>query len=184
MLQLCGASHEVWSPTAHTGTAGPLIPGLPHPVCSVFRVLHPLDGFLPVRPADCFSSRKRSWGCPLQSFTPHSEAVAPLDARNPLDVHRSANTTVDRKHCRRSPRPRRQTLGQPPAVLRPIVRLQGLLPRWSSFPGMRVFAARQARCSPGVLASPGYCAARTWGMALPPSLLPWASCPAAFPPVI
>lgn len=97
LLQLCGASHEVWSPTAHTGTAGPLIPGLPHPVCSVFRVLHPLDGFLPVRPADCFSSRKRSWGCPLQSFTPHSEAVAPLDARNPHDVDRSANTTVDQK---------------------------------------------------------------------------------------
>jgi len=117
LLQLCGASHEVWSPTAHTGTAGPPIPGLPHPVCSVSRVSHPLDGFLPVRPADCFSSRKRSWGCPLQSFVPHSEAVAPFDARNPPDVDEPICTTVDRERiCRRSPRPRRHTLDQPPAV--------------------------------------------------------------------
>jgi hypothetical protein len=35
---------------------------------SASRVSHPLDGFLPVRPATCISRWKRSWGCPLQSL--------------------------------------------------------------------------------------------------------------------
>ena len=44
-------------------------PGFPHPVRSVFRVSHPLDGFLPPAPSD-LEDRSHSWGSPCRAFPP------------------------------------------------------------------------------------------------------------------
>jgi hypothetical protein len=130
---------------------------LPRSVRSVFRVSHPLDGFLPADPAGYFSSRKHSWGSPLQSFFLTSKPYAPLDARNPPDVGKSTRVTrsVDRTaavvrghldfRCIRTAWDRWS-----------VARLQGLSPRWSSSPVRRRLAAEQVRCSPGVPASSRY----------------------------
>jgi hypothetical protein len=56
-LQRCGASHEVWSPSALEEGEVYQTPGLPHPVRSTSRVSHPLDGLLPRNPAGPVSCR-------------------------------------------------------------------------------------------------------------------------------
>jgi hypothetical protein len=60
-----------FAPLQHVKNAGSTIntPGLPRPVRSAYRVSHPLDGLLPRTPSGLVSCRKRSWGCPLQSFS-------------------------------------------------------------------------------------------------------------------
>jgi hypothetical protein len=64
-----------------------------------------------------------------------------------------------------------------------FTRLQGLAPRRSSSPAPQILAAAWVRCSPGVPASSGSHAARTWDPTLPPVLLPWASPRVVFPSI-
>jgi hypothetical protein len=156
-------------------------PGLPHPVRSVSRVSHPPDGFLPAWPAGCFSSRSTHGVVPFRAFS-SDEAVAPLDARNLRGVGDPSSSDVRYGACcRPGPRPDSATVRHTIAsgsVEHPPSRC-GASPELVAC--TRVFAVQQARCSPGVHASPGYFAARTWGQCLPPSLLPWAWPVAAFP---
>ena len=56
------------APTA-TSARRSTSPGVPDPVRSVFRVSHPLDGFLPRMPSD-LEDRCRSWGSPYRAFPP------------------------------------------------------------------------------------------------------------------
>lgn len=58
-------------PSALTGYRSPPVQGLPRPVRSAFRVfVYPLSVFRLRAPFEPFFRLKRSWGSPLQSFTP------------------------------------------------------------------------------------------------------------------
>jgi hypothetical protein len=85
-LQRCGASHEVWSPTAHSSRAGLLSSSLPDSIRSAFRVSHPLDGFLPDSAGRLFFKSEALMGLSPSELFPPDEADAPLDARGPPDV--------------------------------------------------------------------------------------------------
>lgn len=163
LLQPCGASHEVLSPTAHSGRSGPLSPEFAS--LGTFRLqgCYPPDGLLPDQTGRLSFKPERSWGCPLQSFFLTNEAVTPLDVRSPPDV------------------------GHP---FRPDIAV-AVLPLWSAatghtvvpralpdserrlacrvchLAGVRSFRSgirrTKGRCSPGVRASSGSHAARSWG---------------------
>jgi hypothetical protein len=143
----------------------PPAPSLPLSVRSVFRVSHPLDGLLLTRPADCISSRKRSWGCPLQSFF---LATKPWRLSTPaalMTFTRPPYAAVAWTARRCGPRPLDMRFAHDLDSCGKEARLQGLSPRRSSLPTAWVFATHPARCSPGVLASSGFRAARSWGLA-------------------
>jgi hypothetical protein len=67
----CAAPATLMGFTAPTATSArrSTSPGIPNPVRSVFRVSHPLDGFLPRKPSD-HEDRCRSWGSPFRAFPP------------------------------------------------------------------------------------------------------------------
>jgi len=84
------ASHEVSGSSSTYQLSSPLIPGLPHPVRSVPRVFHPLDGFLLDSLPGLVSCRERSWSSkPFRAF-PSSGAVVPLDTPCLPAIHRDA----------------------------------------------------------------------------------------------
>lgn len=85
-LQRCGASHEVWSPTAHSRRAGPLFPSLPLSVRSAFRVSTLLTACSRLFRPTVFQVGALMGLSPTELF-PRAEAEAPLDARSPRDVH-------------------------------------------------------------------------------------------------
>lgn len=156
--RLCGASHEVWSPTtlpvcgiyAH-------VPGLPHPVRSAFRVSHPPDGFLPRRPLGLVSCRSRSWGSPLQSL---SLAAKPWCLSTPATLLPSGFDLVASLPLARITR----------SVAQPSVHCPAMHPRSnsSSAPASGCSTScesvscrcevisRRDRCSPGVLPLQGF----------------------------
>lgn len=61
-------SHEVSLPSASLTKQGLLTSGLPHPICSAFRLSQPLSGLLPRQATGFISTRIRSWALILQSF--------------------------------------------------------------------------------------------------------------------
>jgi hypothetical protein len=80
-------------------------PGLPHPVCSAFRVSRPLDGFLPpTRPG--LEDRCRSWGFTLQSFSPpQSRSPCGGVALLPFVTSRAPALRTKRSRCPAAPGP-------------------------------------------------------------------------------
>jgi hypothetical protein len=61
-------------PSTHAGIRSLLNQGLPRPVGSAFRVfVYPLSVFFLLNPLEPFFRPKRSWGFPLQSFSPFEE---------------------------------------------------------------------------------------------------------------
>jgi hypothetical protein len=66
------------APTARSNSS-PLSPGLPHPVCSVYRLSQPLDVLLLELPCGLVSCHWHSWGSPCGAFppdaVPHSRRV-------------------------------------------------------------------------------------------------------------
>jgi len=90
-----GASHEVSGSSSTCQLSSPLNPGLPHPVRSVPRVFHPLDGFRLDSLPGLVSCRERSWSSmPFRAF-PSSGAVVPLDTLCLLAIHRDDRTPAD-----------------------------------------------------------------------------------------
>jgi hypothetical protein len=157
----CGASPEVSCPCSARGRRDSPSPGLPRPVRSAFRVSHPPDGLLPLRPSGLVSCRWRSWGSSPSELLPPTEAVSPLGDRNPPDVgsamrgaassgapnvSAAASSFDDQGRKASGSRIRRR-----PSSSR-VARLQGVAPRWSPSPWPAALATR-----PGSMLSWGSC---------------------------
>jgi hypothetical protein len=142
LLQLCGASHEVWSPTARSGSGShEHIPGLPHPVRSAYRVPHPLDGLLSRDPPALFHAVSARGVVPFRAF-PFLRAVVTLDTRNPLGVGDpgSSDSGFEGVYDRHA-KPGRTEPSQPRKEPHRDARLQGLAPTRSPYPVGRGSAA-------------------------------------------
>jgi hypothetical protein len=142
----CGASPEVLCPSSALRRRGLRFPGLPHPVRSAFRISHPLDGFLPLRPSGLVSCRWRSWGSSPSELFPPTEAVPPLGGRSRHDVgsafrgrrHPGRRTSQPRlpRSMASGPRASGGRIWSHPSSSR-VARLQGVAPRWSPSPNAR-----------------------------------------------
>lgn len=159
----CGASHEVWPPSAPTtDRIHDKYPGLASPGYGPppgFLTL--LTDYAPVDLPALFHAGDTHGVFPFRAF-PSRAAVAPLDARSP---HAVSSALGSRVRSRRPMQPaRRRRAKDAPGIDGRVMRspTPGPGTAWESVSRSSGLASPQARCSLGVQASSGPCEIRTW----------------------
>lgn len=148
---LRSASHEVCGPSSTVQSSESTYAGLPHPLRSVLRVSHPLDGFLLGRSTRPYFMPERSWSSiPFRALS-SSGAVTPLGVLMPsCHSPRPLTTGTEILSWLRS-------LVKVAPAWGLVVWLQGLAPRNELVAIAADFLGRlRARCSPGFPSPSGF----------------------------